>query len=82
MEQPPTESKVPPVGLKIIAQRLRKVVIIVVLKTDRRCIRRRRGQRNHARQVVPTAQQVELDPSKDGQKRQGVNESKGSGNSW
>lgn len=81
MKKPPAESKIPSVGLIIVTQGLRVVVIIMVLKADCRRVRRGCCQRDHARQVVPTAKQVELDPSKYGQKGQSVDKSKGSGNS-
>jgi len=81
MKKPPAESKISSVGLIIVTQGLRRVIIVMVLKADSRCVCRGCCQRDHARQVVPSAQQVELNPRKDGQKGQGVDKSKGSGNS-
>ena len=82
MKQPPAKSKVPPVGLEVIPQSLSKIVIVMVLEANCRCICRRVCQRDDARQVVSTAKKVELDPSKDGQKGKGVNKSKGPGDSY
>ena len=82
MKQPPAKSKIPSVGLEVISQSLSKIIIVMVLEADSRCVCRRVRQRDNARQVVSTAKKVELDPSEDGQKGKGVNKSKGPGYSY
>ena len=81
MKQPPAESKIPPVGLEVIPQGLSKIVIVMVLEADCRCVCRGVRQRDNARQVVSTAKEIELDTGKDGQKGKGVDKSKGPGDS-
>ena len=80
VQEPPAERQISPIGLKVIAQRLREVIVVMVLQADRRGIGRGRGQRDDAGQVVPTAEEVELDSGEDGQQREGVDESKGARN--
>lgn len=72
MQQPPTKSKIAPIGLKVIAQCLCQI-IIVVFQADSR-VRRRSGKGNHAREVVPAAKKVELNAGEDGEQRESVDE--------
>lgn len=65
MKQPPAESKVSPVGLKVITQCLRQV-IIMVFQADRR-VRRRGGKGDNAGEVVSAAKKVKLDAGEDGE---------------
>lgn len=76
MKQPPTEGKVSPICLKVISQSLCEVIIIVILKTNSRSIRRGCSHGDHAGQIVASAEQVELDSSEDGQQGQGIDECK------
>lgn len=80
MKQPPAKRQIPPVGLEVIAKGVRKIVIVVVFKTDRIFVCRR-SQRDHAGQIAPTTKKVELNASKDGQKRQRVDQSERPSNS-
>lgn len=80
MKQPPAKRQIPSVSLEVIAKGMRKIVIVVVFKTDRILVRWG-SQRDHAGQVAATAKEVELNASKDGQKRQCVYQSKRPSNS-
>lgn len=48
----------------------------MVLQTNRRLIHRRRSQGDNTGQVIPTTEEVELDASKQGQKRERINQGK------
>lgn len=80
MQQPPTESQISPVCLKVIAQGLCQVVI-VVFQADRR-VCRRRGKGDDAGEVVSAAKEVELDAGEYGEQGESVDEGERPRNSW
>lgn len=64
VQQPPAESQVSPVGLKVVAEGLSQL-IIVILEADCR-VGRGSSQRDNTREVVAAAKEVELDAGEDG----------------
>lgn len=81
MKQPPAEGEVASVGLKVIAESLGQF-ISMVLQADPRCIGRGCCEGDDAGKVVPTAEQVELDASEDGEQGEDVDQSEGSRNGY
>lgn len=84
MEQPPAQTKVPPVCLKVVAVGLFKVVVVVVLEVDARAL----GgwlwcsKRDNRGEIVAAAKEVQLDSRKKREEAEGVEKSKGSGYGW
>ena len=72
MQQPPAESQVSPVCLKVIAEGLSQLVI-VILQADRR-VGRGSGQRDDTGKVVAAAEEIELDAGEDGEQGKGIDE--------
>lgn len=76
MQQPPAETQISPVGLKVVAIGVIHVVVVVVLEADGslhvcwwRC-----SQGNDRRQIIPAAQQIELDTSEEREQGKGIQE--------
>lgn len=74
MQQPPTESKISPVGLEIITQCLCQIIIVVFQANRRIC--RRSSEGDNTGKVVPAAKKVELDAGENGEQRESVDEGK------
>lgn len=67
MKQPPAEGEIAPIGFKVISKCLSQVIIIMVLKADRRRFSRRCRQGDDTREVTPASKKIELNSSEDRQ---------------
>lgn len=76
VKQPPAESEIPSIGIKVVPQRMCGIVVVMILQADGRFVLGRRSQGDYAGQVVPSTKEVQLDPSKDGQQGQDIDQRK------
>lgn len=67
VKQPPAEGKIAPIGFKVISKCLSQIIIIMVLKADRRRVSRRCRQGDDTREVTPASKKIELNSSEDSQ---------------
>ena len=78
VEQPPAERQIAAVGLEVVAVRvLQAAVVLVVLELDAGRAWLRRRQRDHARQVGPPPEQVELDAGQEREEGERVEQREG-----
>ena len=72
MKEPPAECQVSSVGLKIVSVCLIWIIIIMVLKANRRLLDATRGKRYHAREITPPAKKIELNSSEKSEQGESV----------
>jgi hypothetical protein len=84
VQQPPAQAQVPSIRLKVVAIRLLKVVVVIVLEVDARAFAGGLGrrERDDGGEVVAAAEQVQLDACEEGQEGEGVDEGKGASYCW
>tara|TARA_R110002003_G_scaffold48_19_gene4122 strand:- start:22881 stop:23141 length:261 start_codon:yes stop_codon:yes gene_type:complete len=79
VQQPPAQAQIASIRLKVVPVGLLEVVVIVVLEVDARAFggRLRCRQRNNRREVVATAEEIQLDAREKCEEAEGVNEREG-----
>jgi hypothetical protein len=78
MQEPPTKGQIAPVGLEVVTVRMLQIIVITILKIDRGLIRGVRSKRDNAGEVIPAAEEIQLNAGQKGKEGQRVNERKGS----
>lgn len=72
MQQPPAEGEELAVGLKVIAVGLLQIVIIMIFEAYRGILKTVGGQGNDAGKVIAATEEIELDPSQEGEEAERV----------
>lgn len=81
VQQPPAQTQIASVGLKVVAVGVLKVVVVVVFEADLGGVVGR-GERHNRGKVVAAAQEVELDAGEEGEEGEGVDEGEGTCYGW